>query len=162
MVFNLAFYLPLLRDRPRTPYRGAHGIFIVYDVTDQVSFNNVKQWLQEIERYAWENVNKVLVGNKCDLVSQKVVDYNTAREFADQVGIPFLETSAKSATNVEDAFLVMSILIKNNRPSHNLKAVGEPELLLRLNLQSANVKNHLNSLDLSYNNLSYIPKEVSF
>ena len=52
-----------------------------------MTFNNVKQWLQEIDRYACDMVNKLLVGNKCDLVSQKVVDYHTAKEFADQVNL---------------------------------------------------------------------------
>eukprot|EP01097_Dermamoeba_algensis_P000625 TRINITY_DN1217_c0_g1_i2.p1 TRINITY_DN1217_c0_g1~~TRINITY_DN1217_c0_g1_i2.p1 ORF type:complete len:204 (+),score=46.78 TRINITY_DN1217_c0_g1_i2:61-672(+) len=98
-------------------YRGAHGIIVVYDVTDQVSFNNVKQWLQEIDRYACESVNKLLVGNKCDLTSKKVVDYNTAKEFADGLGIPFLETSAKNSTNVEQAFITMATEIKKRMVS---------------------------------------------
>ena len=46
-------------------------------------------------------MNKLLVGNKCDLTNKKVVDYTSAKEYADQLGIPFLETSAKNATNVE-------------------------------------------------------------
>ncbi|KAL6471213.1 hypothetical protein MHYP_G00198630 [Metynnis hypsauchen] len=89
-------------------YRGAHGIIIVYDVTDQESFNNVKQWLEEIDRYACENVSKLLVGNKSDLTSKKVVDFTTAKEFAEPLKIPFLETSAKNASNVEKAFLTMA------------------------------------------------------
>lgn len=44
----------------------------VYDVTDQESFTNVKQWMNEIDRYANDKVNKMLVGNKCDLISKKV------------------------------------------------------------------------------------------
>jgi len=94
-------------------YRGAHGIIVAYDCTDQESFNNVKQWLEEIERYACENVNKLLVGNKCDLTTKKVVDHTTAMEYAKQLGIPFLETSAKNATNVEQAFMTMAAEIKN-------------------------------------------------
>lgn len=93
-------------------YRGAHGIIVVYDTTDQESFNNLKQWLHEIDRHACENVNKLLVGNKCDLTHKKVVDYPTAKEYADCLSIPILETSAKNATNVEQAFLTMATEIK--------------------------------------------------
>jgi len=84
----------------------------VYDVTDQVTYNNVKQWLQEIDRYASESVNKLLVGNKSDMTSKKVVDPSVAEEFAKSKGIPFLETSAKNSTNVETAFLTMAREIK--------------------------------------------------
>jgi Ras-related protein Rab-1A len=93
-------------------YRGAHGIIVVYDVTDQESFTNVKQWMNEIDRYANDKVNKMLVGNKVDLTSKKVVDTDTAKEFAESLGIPFLETSAKNSTNVEQAFITMAAEIK--------------------------------------------------
>lgn len=89
-------------------YRGAHGIMVVYDVTDQASFNNVKQWLQEIDRYACENVHKIIIGNKCDLVDQKAVDFAEASAFGDQLGIPVVETSAKTAAGVEDAFITLA------------------------------------------------------
>lgn len=94
-------------------YRGAHGIIVVYDVTDESTFANVKQWLQEIERYACEGVNKLLVGNKADLMNSKAVDFESAKQLADELGIAFLETSAKDATNVEQAFLTMAKQIKD-------------------------------------------------
>jgi len=96
-----------------TYYRGAHGIAIVYDVTDQASFNHLSMWLQEIERSAKDNVSKVIIGNKSDMTSKRIVDTNSAKDFADKLGIPFLETSAKNSTNVEQAFLTMATDIKN-------------------------------------------------
>ena len=60
-------------------YRGAHGIIIVYDITDRESFDNVKQWLNEIDRYACENVNKLLVGNKSDMDSKRQVETQEAK-----------------------------------------------------------------------------------
>jgi len=93
-------------------YRGAHGIIVVYDTTDLESFNNVKQWLHEIDRYASENVNKLLVGNKSDLTSKRAVSFDQAKEFADSLGIEFIETSAKNSTNVEKAFMMMASQIK--------------------------------------------------
>lgn len=72
---------------------------------------NVKQWLQEIDRYATEGVNKLLVGNKSDLVDKKVVKYEDAKEFADPLGISLLETSAKNATNVEVSFPLALVFV---------------------------------------------------
>ncbi|XP_016559963.2 ras-related protein RABD2c isoform X3 [Capsicum annuum] len=63
-------------------YRGAHDIIVVCDVTDPERFNNVKQWLGEIDRYASDNANKLLVENKCDLTAQKVVSTETAQNHA--------------------------------------------------------------------------------
>jgi len=71
-------------------YRGAHGICVVYDVTDMDSFNNVKQWLQEIDRYATEGVNKLLVGNKSDMSDKKVVEYTVAKVGCGNAGNSFL------------------------------------------------------------------------
>jgi len=93
-------------------YRGAHGIIVVYDITNPDSFANVRKWLQEINRYASENVQKILVGNKCDLVSERKVSYEDAKELADELGVTFLETSAKNATNVDVAFENMAKAIK--------------------------------------------------
>lgn len=97
---------------------------MVYDVTDQESFNNVKQWLHEIDRYACENVNKLLVGNKSDLTAKRVVGTDAAKEFAESLGIEFLETSAKNAANVEKAFMMMAAQIKKRMA--NAPAVPKP------------------------------------
>ena len=93
-------------------YRGAHGIIVVYDTTERESFKNATNWMNEINRYASENVNRLLVGNKCDMDSKKVVSFDEGKELADQLGIKFLETSAKSSHNVEQAFTLMASEIK--------------------------------------------------
>merc|ERR1712070_818139 len=98
-------------------YRGAHGIIVVYDTTDAQSFEAVKTWLHEIDRYASENVNKLLVGNKSDLTNKRQVEKDSAQEFATSVNIPFLETSAKNASNVEEAFMTMACEIKKRMAS---------------------------------------------
>ena len=93
-------------------FRGAHGIVVVYDVTDQKTFTSVQKWLLEIERYACKNVPIVLVGNKADLDSARKVTKEEGTLFADQHSLAFFETSAKNSTNVESAFSTLSSLIK--------------------------------------------------
>jgi GTPase SAR1 family protein len=74
----------------------------------QESFDHVNDWLNEVNRYASEGTCKLLVGNKSDISDNKAVSYETAKAFADSLSIPFLETSAKNAQNVEEAFLTMA------------------------------------------------------
>jgi len=98
-------------------YRGAHGIIIVFDITNDESYRNVSNWLGEIERYAFDSALKILVGNKCDLSEQsRAVSTETAREYANNdLSIEYLETSAKEGTNVSEALLKLTELMKKKK-----------------------------------------------
>ena len=88
-------------------YRGAHGILLIYDVTDKDSFKNLSNWLIEIEKNSSKNVLKVLIGNKTDLEEKRVISQNQAKEFADSYGLKYIETSAKKNLNVNEAFATL-------------------------------------------------------
>ena len=90
---------------------------MIYDVTDSKSFENVQKWLLEVARYGCENVSKLLVGNKNDLEAKRVVGFSTAKELAETIGIPFLESSAKSSTNIDQIFVTLiASIVDNKRP----------------------------------------------
>lgn len=93
-----------------TYYRGTHGVLVVYDVTSGESFANVKRWLHEIDQNC-DVVNRVLVGNKDDDPSRKVVLTQDAKQFAEQIGIQLFETSAKENKNVEEMFMAITELV---------------------------------------------------
>lgn len=88
-------------------YRGADGIIMVYDVTNKDSFDHVKDWLAEVNRYATKDTCKLLIGNKNDR-SDKAVSTKEGAALAEELGMPFLETSARTAENVERAFTKMA------------------------------------------------------
>lgn len=92
-------------------YRGADGIIMVYDVTRRDSFDHVQDWLNEVERYAKQGLcKKLLIGNKCDR-TDRAVNFKEGKDFANQLDVPFFETSAKNAVNVEAAFLNMASML---------------------------------------------------
>lgn len=93
-------------------YRGAMGILLVYDVTDEKSFGNIRNWIRNIEQHATESVNKMLIGNKCDMVDKKVIDTDRGNALAEEYGIKFMETSAKNSINVDKAFITLAKDIK--------------------------------------------------
>ncbi|KAH0590134.1 GTPase Ypt2 [Termitomyces sp. 'cryptogamus'] len=89
-------------------YRGAMGILLVYDVTSENSFNNIRTWHANIEQHASEGVNKILIGNKSDWTDKKIVTEEQGRELAAELGIKFMETSAKANDGVEEAFFTLA------------------------------------------------------
>ena len=93
-------------------YRGAHGVILVYDITDRQSFKDLENWLLETEKHASEDIVKILVGNKNDLESSRVVTYNEGKNYAINNGMEFIETSAKVNVNIEEAFFTIARKIK--------------------------------------------------
>lgn len=88
----------------RTYYRGAQGIALVYDCTDPDSFKNVNYWMANIQQHADEKVQKILLGNKIDLVEDKEISYEMGQNISKEYGMNFFETSAKDGLNVADSF----------------------------------------------------------
>jgi len=90
-------------------YRGAHGIILTFDVTDINSFLKVRHWLSEIKKNAPDGTRVLLVGNKSDLQSKRMVDAKEAQAFAEKSGLKYMETSAKDGTNVEEVFTTLGV-----------------------------------------------------
>uniref|UniRef100_A0A3Q4BJR4 small monomeric GTPase n=2 Tax=Euteleostomi TaxID=117571 RepID=A0A3Q4BJR4_MOLML len=89
-------------------YRGAMGIMLVYDITNAKSFENISKWLRNIDEHANEDVERMLLGNKCDMEDKRVVPKAKGEQIAREHGIRFFETSAKANINIEKAFLTLA------------------------------------------------------
>lgn len=92
-------------------YRGALGFILMYDITNEDSFNAVRDWVTQIKTYSWDNAQVVLVGNKSDLGVERQVTTERGRALADTLGLKFFETSAKDNVNVKAVFDLMVDII---------------------------------------------------
>jgi Ras-related protein Rab-1A len=100
------------RTITKSYYRGSNGIVVVYDITDRESFDQVQHWMSEIDAHASADVCRLIVGNKADLNDKRAVKTEEGETLARQFGIPFLETSAKDASHVEEMFVTMTGAMK--------------------------------------------------
>lgn len=114
-------------------YRGAMGFILMYDITNEESFNSVQDWWEasninwilliiwinvfffstpplrrvtQIKTYSWDNAQVILVGNKCDMEDERVISFERGKQLADQLGVEFFETSAKENVNVKVIFAI--------------------------------------------------------
>ena len=106
------------RTITQTYYKGAMGIILVYDCTEEKSFSNISNWMKQIEQHASKDVAKVLVGNKADR-EDKVVDKETGKQLADEYGLDFFETSAKTGSNITELFdsIARTIIKDKKKPT---------------------------------------------
>ncbi|KHN87412.1 Ras-related protein Rab-10 [Toxocara canis] len=98
-------------------YRGAMGIMLVYDITNAKSFDNIAKWLRNIDEHASEDVEKMLLGNKCDMADRRVVSRERGEKIANDHGIRFLETSAKANIQIDKAFYDLAEAILDKMPN---------------------------------------------
>lgn len=93
-------------------YKGANGCIMVYDITNKNSFNNIHNWLIELEKYSPKDIPILLVGNKSDMTKERMVSEEDGIQLAKDYNLDFVETSAKKNDNIDTAFLSLSEKIK--------------------------------------------------
>eukprot|EP01083_Nonionella_stella_P273219 926752_1 len=90
-------------------YKGAHGIMLVYDITDKKTFTQITTtWIETVRQNAKEKGEMILVGNKCDMNDQRQVSQQEGSHFASVNNMPFFEASAKSGYNTDEAFIAIA------------------------------------------------------
>ncbi|KAF8584120.1 ras-domain-containing protein [Ramaria rubella] len=145
------------RSITRSYYRGACGALVVYDVTSHTSFTNARTWLADVRQYADPNLTCILVGNKVDLCEsdedtnnfkthrrRREVPRDVAELWAKEEDLLFIEASAKSGDNVDEAFhqATRDVVSKIKRgvfedsKSHGVKAARQPDALVQIKAKS--------------------------
>ncbi|KAJ3440812.1 ras-related protein rab-2a [Anaeramoeba flamelloides] len=136
------------RSITRSYYRGAAGAVLVYDITRRETFNHLASWLDDALQHSSPSLQIVLVGNKSDLSKRRAVNYEEGLNFAQEHGLTFLETSAKTGENVEQAFIQMTHRIyekvKTGDFDPNIKLIGVKRGNNQISLNEDEKKNENN------------------
>ncbi|KAJ3429294.1 ras-related protein rab-5c [Anaeramoeba flamelloides] len=96
-------------------YRGAGAAFIIYDITSYDTFEKSKKWIEELKKLGDPDVRIALVGNKIDLVEERVIEKEKGQEYAEKNGLVFFETSAKTSENVDRLFIEMTQQLQSSK-----------------------------------------------
>ena len=119
-------------------YKGAHGILLVYDITNESTFSTLKNWMEDIRGNSEAEI--VIIGNKLDLEKDRKVDKKTLESFADEYKLPFFETSALTGEGVEEAFnkLKDNLLLKKEKGVNESVDDGRDSKSSSINLKQPN------------------------
>ncbi|KAL8607766.1 hypothetical protein ACOMHN_039439 [Nucella lapillus] len=96
-------------------FRGAHGVILVYDVTQARTFDNIHFHLSQAVKYTGDNQPMIMVGNKSDLADRRVVPKELAQQYAEAFGLLFVETSALTLANIDQAFVTLITKIRERK-----------------------------------------------
>ena len=110
------------RSITKNYYKGAHGIILIYDITNKKSFENVRTWINQIKEEVSEKVSIILVGNKIDDEEHRVVATEDGEKIAKELGLMFFECSAKSGVNIDSTF---NELVKKTVENYSKVSKGE-------------------------------------
>ena len=133
----------MFRSVTKQYYHGAQAIILVFDLTDQKSFNDLKKnWLSDVKNYADKNVEIAIVGNKLDLINERKVTQSQVANFCRENKYKYFETSAKEGTNILRIFEELSFVLATN----DEKQRGEQNQKMLLN-ENHSVKNNISNTE---------------
>ena len=127
------------RALTRQFYRGAHAAIVIFDLTEQNTFNDVKKWIKDIKNYGEKNVEIIVVGNKLDLIEQRSVEKSQAINYCrENGGYKYIEASAKDGTNLLKIFEELTFELANNHQKQREKEINKKYKAKTLEIQVGN------------------------
>lgn len=109
-------------------YRGAHGIILMFDLTSPETFSRVEEWYEESQKYLATQIPRLLIGNKSDLTTERMVTKEDALELAERFAMQYIETSAKANSNVSEAIGLLAQQIIAKSPGKTVEDRERPKL----------------------------------